>query len=249
VTAERVHQAIQNIILNRPTHIDSLLERLKEDRVRKVIEPMILGEEFTSKESDDFQYTKDLGLIRVGSDSLIKPANPIYAEVMIRRLSSEAQEALHNPKYPYRMPRYLKDGHLDMDYLMRDFQQFWHANSDIWIEKLEYREAAPHLVLMAFLQRIVNGGGQIIRELASGTGRLDLCLLYEDRKYPIELKIRYGDKYIEDGLDQTLRYMDLHCCNEGWIVVFDRRSTVNWEDKLYLRKETIDGKTVTLVGA
>jgi hypothetical protein len=249
VTAEQVHQAIQNIILNRPTHIDSLLERLKEDRVRKVIEPMILGEEFTRKESDDFQYTKDLGLIRVGSDSLIKPANPIYAEVMIRRLSSEAQEALKNPKYPYQMPRYLKDGRLDMDYLMRDFQQFWHANSAIWIDKLEYREAAPHLVLMAFLQRIVNGGGQIIRELASGTGRLDLCLIYEDRKYPIELKIRYGDKYVEDGLEQTLRYMDLHCCNEGWIVVFDRRSTVNWEDKLYMRKETIDGKTVTLVGA
>jgi hypothetical protein len=168
---------------------------------------------------------------------------------MIRKLSSQTQEELQNPKYPYQMPRYLKDGRLDMDYLMRDFQQFWHANSAIWIEKLEYREAAPHLVLMAFLQRIVNGGGQIIRELASGTGRLDLCLLYEDRKYPIELKIRYGDKYVEDGLDQTLRYMDLHCCNEGWIVVFDRRSTVSWEDKLYLRKETVNGKTVTLVGA
>ncbi|MDR0394321.1 MAG: AAA-like domain-containing protein, partial [Tannerella sp.] len=151
VTTELVHQAIQNIILNRPTHIDSLLERLKEDRVRRIIEPMILGEEFISKESDDFQYTKDLGLIRVDSDSLIKPANPIYAEVMIRRLSSEAQEALKNPKYPYQMPRYLRDGCLDMDYLMRDFQQFWHANSDIWVEKLEYREAAPHLVLMAFL--------------------------------------------------------------------------------------------------
>jgi hypothetical protein len=40
--------------------------------------------------------------------------------------------------------------------------------------------------------------------------------------------------------------MDLHCCNEGWMVVFDRRPTVKWDDKLYLEKETVNGKTVTV---
>jgi type II secretory pathway predicted ATPase ExeA len=248
VTAELVSEAIQNIILNRPTHIDSLLERLKEDRVRRIIEPMILGEEFIDKNSDDFLYTRDLGLIRV-VNSLIEPANPIYAEVIIRKLSSNMQETLQNPKYPYQLPRYLKDGRIDMDYLMRDFQHFWHANSDIWLKRYsDYPEAAPHLVMMAFLQRVVNGGGQVIRDMASGTGRLDLCLIYENLKYPIELKIRYGDKYLEEGLEQTARYMDLHCCDEGWMVVFDRRTTAKWEDKLYFKKETVDGKTVTVVG-
>jgi hypothetical protein len=248
VTAELVKEAIQNIILARPTHIDSLLERLKEERVRRIIEPMVLGEKFIPRSSDDFQYTRDLGLIRV-VNGRIEPANPIYAEVIIRKLSSDMQEELQSPEYPYQLPRYLKDGRIDMDYLMRDFQQFWHANSDIWLGKFdEYPEAAPHLVMMAFLQRVVNGGGQIIREMASGTGRLDLCLIYEDRKYPIELKIRYGDKYMEEGVEQTARYMDLHCCNEGWLVAFDRRPTVKWEDKLYFKKETLNGKTVTVVG-
>jgi hypothetical protein len=247
VTADLVSQAIQNIILNRPTHIDSLLERLKEERVRKIIEPMILGEGFIDKNSDDFLYTRDLGLIRV-VNTRITPANPIYAEVIIRKLSSNTQEELKDPKYPYQLPRYLQDGRLDMDFLMRDFQQFWHANSAIWIDMSEYKEAAPHLVMMAFLQRVVNGGGQVIRDMASGSGRLDLCLLYENQKYPIELKIRYGNKYIEEGLEQTARYMDLHCCSEGWMVVFDRRKTIKWENKLYFKKETVDGKTVTIVG-
>jgi hypothetical protein len=248
VTVDLVNKAIQNIILERPTHLDSLLERLKDGRVRRVIEPMILGEEFTLWDSDDFLYTRDLGLIRV-VNGRIEPANPIYAEVIIRKLSSNMQKTLQDPKYPYQLPRYLKDGHIDMDYLMREFQQFWHANSDIWLKRCDdYPEAAPHLVMMAFLQRVVNGGGQIIREMASGTGRLDLCLVYENRKYPIELKIRYGDKYIDDGLEKTAQYMDLHCCTEGWMVVFDRRKTVKWEDKLYFKKETVDGKTVTVVG-
>jgi hypothetical protein len=247
VTAELVNEAIQTIILNRPTHIDSLLERLKEERVHKVIEPMILGNDFVNRDSDDFLYTRDLGLIRV-VNSRIAPANPIYAEVIIRRLSSDTQGALQDPKYPYQMPRYLKDGRIDMDFLMRDFQQFWRENSEIWEERYDYKEAAPHLVMMAFLQRVANGGGQIVREMASGSGRLDLCLIYENRKYPIELKIRYGEKYLQEGLEQTARYMDLHGCNESWLVIFDRRTTVKWEDKLYFKKKTVDGKTITLVG-
>jgi hypothetical protein len=84
VTADLVSEAIQDIILARPTHIDSLLERLKEDRVRKVIEPMILGKEFIQRSSDDFLYTRDLGLIRV-VNGRIEPSNPIYAEVIIRK--------------------------------------------------------------------------------------------------------------------------------------------------------------------
>jgi Holliday junction resolvase len=247
VTAKLVNEAIQTIILNRPTHIDSLLERLKEERVCRVIEPMILGEGFINKESDDFQYTRDLGLIRV-VNSRIEPANPIYAEIIIRKLSSFTQEELKNPKYPYQMPRYLQGDKIDMDYLMRDFQQFWRENSEIWIERYKYKEAAPHLILMAFLQRVVNGGGQIIREMASGSGRLDLCLLYENRKYPIELKIRYGEKYLKEGIEQTAGYMDIHGCNEGWLLVFDRRARVKWDNKIYMKKETVDGKTVTIVG-
>jgi hypothetical protein len=188
-----------------------------------------------------------LGLIRV-VNSVIEPANPIYAEVIIRKLSSYTQVELHDPKYPYQMPRYLKDGRIDMDFLMRDFQQFWRENSNIWKKKLEYEEAAPHLVLMAFLQRVINGGGQIIREMAAGTGRLDICIVYENGKYPIELKLRRGDKSRQEGIEQTVRYMDTYGCTEGWLALFDCRTKVKWDDKIHTRKETVDGKTVTVVG-
>jgi hypothetical protein len=247
VTAAMVKEAIRTIILNRPTHIDSLLERLNENRVRRVIEPVILGNSFINKESDDFLYTRDLGLIRV-VNSVVEPANPIYAEVIIRKLSSFTQEELQDAKYPYQMPRYLQAGQIDMDYLMRDFQQFWRENSEIWLERYEYKEAAPHLILMAFLQRVINGGGQIIREMAAGTGRLDICIVYENRKYPIELKLWRGEKSLQEGLHQTARYMDTYGSAEGWLALFNRSTDASWEDKIYLRKEAVDGKTVTIVG-
>jgi type II secretory pathway predicted ATPase ExeA len=247
VTAELVYQAIQAIILRRDVHIDSLLERLKEERVRKVIEPIILGENVENQSSDDFSYVRDLGLIS-DTPRHLGLANPIYGEVIARALSYDSQKILQQTDNPYRIPRYLKNGRIDMDYLMRDFQQFWRENSAIWGNKYQYREAAPHLILMAFLQRIINGGGDIHREMAAGRGRTDLCIIYENHKYPIELKIWRGEKTLQKGLEQTARYMDVYNSAEGWLAIFDRRPDVQWEDKLYMKKETVNGKTITVIG-
>jgi hypothetical protein len=135
-----------------------------------------------------------------------------------------------------------------MDFLMRDFQQFWRENGDVYIKQYTYKEAAPHLIMMAFLQRVINGGGQLFRDMAAGRGRLDLCLVYKGQKYPIELKIRYGQKYLEKGLEQTACYMDIYGCNEGWLAIFDRRVRVKWDDKIYMKKKTVKGKKITIVG-
>ena len=247
VTAELVYEAIQTIILRRDTHIDSLLERLKEERVRKIIEPLVMGSDAPiDRLSDDYQYVCDLGLIKNGGK--ITPSNPIYGEVIARSLSLNYQNDLGAEKYPYQIPRYLRNNLLDMDYLMKDFQQFWRENSAIWEKKYQYQEAAPHLILMAFLQRILNGGGQIIREMAAGSGRTDLCVVYESGKYPIELKIRRGDKTLQEGLVQTAEYMDTFGCKDGWLAIFDQRPKMSWDEKIYMKKEMVDGKTVTVIG-
>jgi hypothetical protein len=52
--------------------------------------------------------------------------------------------------------------------LLKAFQEFLRENSEIWVEKYEYKEAAPHLILQAFLQRVIKRGGEIIRKYASG---------------------------------------------------------------------------------
>jgi hypothetical protein len=242
-----VTTAIQTIILRRDTHIDSLLERLKEERVRRIIEPVITGEGSIDRLSDDYLYTCDLGLIRNVS-GVIEPSNPIYAEVIVRALSYTSQEELRDEKYPYRMPRYLKAGRIDMNLLMRDFQTFWRENSDVWVERYDYKEAAPHLILQAFLQRVINGGGSIHREMAAGRDRLDLCVEFEGRKYPIELKLLRTANTQDRGLPQILRYMDTLGCTEGWLLIFDRRPDVAWDDKIYFKQEVMEGKTVYVAG-
>ena len=230
VTQEMVEKAVHAIILRRDVHIDSLMERLHEDRVRKVIEPVITGSEnIISLSADDTLYCMDLGLLKIAAGELIV-SNPVYREVFIRMLTQDTQFNLIS-KIPA-TPWLLQDG-INMSGLLKAFQEFWRENSEIWAEKYEYKEAAPHLILQAFLQRVVNGGGEILREYASGRRRFDLCVKYAGKKYPIELKLRYGNRTEQDGLEQLGAYMDNAGEHEGWLVIFDRESDKSWEQKIY----------------
>ena len=135
-----------------------------------------------------------------------------------------------------------------MNLLLKDFQQFWRENSDIWIEKYQYKEAAPHLILQAFLQRIINSGGKVSREMAEGTKRLDLCVQYREAKYPIELKLRYGEKTYQEGQNQLADYMEKLGSIEGWLIVFDRRKKTPWSEKIFWKTQEVKGKTIHIVG-
>jgi len=239
-----VEQAVQTIILRRDTHIDSLMERLKEARVQRIVEPVIVGKnQGYSVLDDDYQYVLDLGLLRYTEGQII-PSNPIYGEVIIRTLSSRSQMEMAALQFP----SYLMDGKLDMKQLLSDFQQFWRENSEVWVKRYQYVEAAPHLTLQAFLQKVVNHGASVTREMASGAGRLDLYIHYQGLNYPIELKIRYGEKTYKEWQKQLVNYMDKLSCSEGWLLVFDRRKTVSWDEKIFWQTKLIANKTVHLIG-
>lgn len=244
VTVEHMIQSSQTLILRRDTHFDSLLERLKENRVRRVVEPMILGGiDDYDWEEDDFQYVMDLGILK-NVKGTISPANPIYKEIIIRTLSKTTQSKLDESL----TNKWLSPEGIDMNHLLKEFQQFWRENSDIWVERFQYKEAAPHLILQAFLQRVINGGGYIHREYASGRKRLDLCVEYEGKKYPIELKLNYGEKTLKDGLVQLTEYMDFFGQSEGWLIIFDRKSDKSWDEKIYWNTHMNNGKTIHVLG-
>ncbi|GBU23470.1 hypothetical protein R83H12_00081 [Fibrobacteria bacterium R8-3-H12] len=240
ITQEMASTAINNIILARGTHFDSLMERLREERVRKVIQPLILGEE-ADRTTDNYLYAKDLGLIREFNGK-VEPANPIYAEVIIRTITCTAQEAIKNSNPNSDLPKYVVGRKIDITNLLKEFQSFWRENSEVIWDELyeeglrEYKEASPHLVLQAFLQRVINGGGHISREMALGKKRADICIEWEGQKYPIEIKILRNSNSIPDGLVQLPAYMDRCGADKGWLVVFDRGVEKSWEEKLYVRE-------------
>ena len=249
VVAAHIDAAADILGKRRETHIESLLSRLREPRIKKIIEPVLTGDMGEVELlDDDTQYCLDLGLVvperihRSGLPEGLKPANPIYHEVMIRMLNYTFQTRL-----PSELDGRWMDGkRMDMTGLLKAFQEFWRKNSEAGLERCEYKEAWPHLVLQAFLQRVVNGGAHIGRESALGRGRADLCVEYAGRHYPIELKTaKPGAR--AGGVAQTARYMDRCGAREGWLVIFDRDPAKPWEEKITWTTEELPGNKVVHV--
>ena len=142
-----------------------------------------------------------------------------------------------------------EDGTLDMPKLMIAWQKFWRQDGHLAAAGLGYRESGPHLMLMAFLQRIVNGGGHIEREYALGRGALDLWVEFGGEQHVIEVKLRRDTQTEEEAYEQVLRYLDHLEMKEGWLVLFDLRKELSWADKLFIRDEQRDGKLIHVVGA
>src|SRR6056297_4174425 len=84
------------LIIRRDTHIDQLADKLKEDRVRRIIEPILAGEEFDAGVfNTDVEYCKDLGLIKRTEEGY-RIANAIYREVIPRELGYMTQLSLES---------------------------------------------------------------------------------------------------------------------------------------------------------
>ena len=226
VTARHVDEAKEILIQRQDTHLDSLAERLREPRVRRVIEPILAGTSIADVPEDDIRFVVDLGLCRLSGGGGLVIANPIYREVLPRVLSSTTTASL-----PAIHPSWLTpNGTLDTGKLLDAFLAFWRRHGQPLFASVPYHEIAPHLVLMAFLHRVVNGGGTLEREYAIGSGRMDLCLRYghgdDEVVLGIEMKVwRDGEK---DPLSEGLEQLDGYLCGlglpGGWLVVFDRRT-------------------------
>jgi len=172
-------------------------------------------------------------------------ANALYQEIIPRELTWSTQVTIAQNSIWYIRP----DGGLDLPKLLAAFQQFFREHADSWLERFDYKEAGPQLLLQAFLQRIVNGGGRIDREYGLGRKRTDLLLqwpldtaqgfLGPVQRVVIELKLLHKslDATLREGLAQTADYLDRTSASESHLLIFDRRPGIAWEQKIFQREE------------
>ena len=251
ISEHDVFEAREALILRRETHLDQLADKLREPRVRRVIEPLLSGGD-ARYDDRDREYVRDLGL--VAPDPPLRFANPVYGEVVPRELTWVLQDRIPEPAAWYVRP----DGRLDIDALLAAFQDFFRQNSEHWIRRAQYTEAGPQLVLQAFLHRVVNATGRIEREYALGSRRVDLLVVWpreegrEDR-IVVECKLvkegRSLSRTVDEGLEQTRRYMDISGTDDGHLVVFDLRPGRSWADRVYLEERDHQGARITVWGA
>jgi hypothetical protein len=252
VTAVDLDKAKDLLIRRQDTHLDSLGESLQDPRIRQLIEPMLIGGLApTALPEDDIRYAVDLGLVRHSELGGLVIANPIYREIIPRKLTVSPRAAM-----PQIQPTWLRpDGSLDLDRLLQAFILFWQRHGEPLMKTAPYHEAAPHLVLMSFLDRVANGGGVVEREYATGSGRLDVWLRYGAVTLAVEIKVWAPGE--PDPLAEGLSQLDSYCArllpSAAWLVLFDRRPVGRRRKRLAIgepqKMRTPAGRDVLVVRA
>lgn len=248
IEAANVEAAAQELVRRQDTHLDSLAARLAEPRVRQIVAPMIAGDlAARAWPQDDVRFALDLGLLR--DENGLQIANPIYRQIVARTLAESTRVQL-----AFVTPAWLgEDGRLSPERALSAFLAFWRQNAEPLFRSASYHEIAPHLVLMAWLDRVANGGGRVEREYAIGSRRLDLLLVHGDVRLAIEAKAWHDGRPDprNDGLAQLDHYLAGLGLDTGWLVVFDARTgRVPVEDRTSSEPATTPaGRQVTLVRA
>ena len=255
ITRDHVEEAKERLILARATHLDSLLSKLNQPRVKRILEPILAGElHIGDAYDDDASYVRDLGLVAPGKP--LRIANPIYREVIVRVLLGSSEDNVLAEPLSFVLP----DGRLDFERILREFAEFWREHGEVLAAGVSYHEVAPQLVLMAFLQRVVNGGGFIDREYGIGRGRIDLLVRWPHRaadggravqRQAIELKV-WRDKMkdpLAKGLVQLDGYLERMGLDTGVLVIFDRRAAAEDLETRTRFEEAVTpgGRKVTLL--
>lgn len=256
ITPEYVDEAKERLVLARATHLDALAARLNEPRVRRFIEPLIAGGQVTPDPTynDDVSYVRDLGLIRQSGPLAI--ANPIYKEVIVRVLNAYARDSVTAEPRSFLLP----DGRLDFGKVLEEFAAFWREHGEILVRGEAYHEVAPQLIFVAFLQRIVNGGGFVDCEYGVGRGRIDVLVRkpYTDadgkpatQREAVELKVRrqHQGNPLKKGLTQLDEYLVRLGADSGTLLIFDRRPSAvrRPPNPEITRTRTPNGREITLL--
>ena len=258
ITIAHFDDAAQRLIQTRATHLDSLASKLNEERVRRVIAPILAGSMLTPDAvyNDDILYVRDLGLI--APNAPLRIANPIYREVIVRVLGSiTADTIVFN-----RLSFVDEMGALKVDIILSEFALWWKEHAEAMLRGHVYHEVAAQIVFMAWLHRVVNGGGIIDREYGVGRGRIDILIrwplpktknLLQWQKSAFELKVWAEGKPdpMQQGLLQLESYLDDLSLTEGTLVIFDRRPNAkpSAERTLLTPTQTPKGYRVTLLRA
>ena len=123
------------------------------------------------------------------------------------------------------------------------------------------QEAGAQLVLEAFLQKVINGGGRVTQEYPFEQRRADLSIQWPQGRrwhaarasqHVIECRtLRSGrglNSTVEKDLRQTAWCIDRYGAESGHLLVFDQRPNKSWEERIFRRRERAGETPVTVWG-
>ncbi len=226
------------------TNFDDLDKNLENnDDLYNIVNGIVIqGENFRFNVSDPvIAKGKTFGILSPGPTGQCDISNKIYEfrildYMLSKQKTNEAQLNL------YASTKFKGNGELNILMILEKFQLFMkehHSSKDN-----KFLEKNGRLLLMSFLRPIINGQGYMFKEnVTSEDRKMDLVVTYNNKRYVIELKIWYGEKYLSDGIEQLSDYLDSYSLDTGFILIYNFNKNKKYETK----EVEHDSKKITAV--
>ena len=240
ITAQDVEKGIKNLLKERNSHFDNLLEKAKlykETFVRITFN----GVDY-NPDDEDQSWLEQYGLINEKNDKAVV-ANAIYKRRFLKAFFHESGATADTSLKAY----FTSDGFLNMEAILSDFEEYiMQIGVNAFYTSQKPYEKTGQFLLSAWLYQFVEGGkGELRLEPPTGLGRIDILLIYQGHKYIIETKINRSslDKTVEKAIDQLCgKYLLTEQADEGYVVIFDLKTKVG--ELCTPRKHIVEGKEI-----
>jgi len=228
IRLEHAERAIQELLALPNPNFDSVFKNARHPKVLPVVLDLLEGKQRAYKiQSDAIRLGVKYGVFAARDRQLIL-GNQIYAQALYQHFEEDLEE--------FDVSALVVDnrvqganGHLDFRRVLDKFQAFMKAKGAAVSKHRDFREATGQLLLLSYLDLLVNGKGWTFKEPQSGDGRIDVVCCYGRQKEIVELKLWYGERRYYAGLAQLARYLDREGLDHGYLFVFDRRENVKRE--------------------
>ena len=172
---------------------------------------------------------KTFGILSQNKKGQCDVSNKIYEYRIIDYMLSK-QSTNESQLDLYATTKFKENGNLNILMILEKFQLFMkehHSSKDN-----KFLEKNGRLLLMSFLRPIINGQGFLFKENVTAEDRkMDLVITFNDKRYVIELKIWYGEKYLSDGIEQLCDYLDSYSLDTGHILIFNFNKNKTYETR------------------
>ncbi|MEK7728180.1 MAG: hypothetical protein AAB354_07170, partial [candidate division KSB1 bacterium] len=222
ISLAHAEAAIRKLVASRNANFESLYRNAQKREILPVILDLLLGRrrEFNIH-ADNIDLGVRYGIFLEANQQLVL-GNPIYAQVLYKHFKDELEnEGIQKLVESNRL--HTSSGELDFPVVIEKFQTFMKAKGATLVQHPTFKEATAQLLFLSYLDLLVNGKGWTFKEVASGTGRIDVLCVYGEQKEVVELKLWYGARRYNEGLEQLAAYLESENLKRGYLLVFDRR--------------------------
>ncbi len=249
ITPIHYFKAHRQLLRERNTNIEHLLANIRRDRRFERLLLRIASYERGLPFSLDNEIINELaiyGVIAEGADGMCEILNPIYQHRILQTFKpaiNGLEDEYFSEENGDDFVDYLtRDGVIEMGALLDNFQAFI-ARVGFRILQVPDtpREYVGQHLLYAYLDHFVQTvGAHMFLEVQTGRGRIDLLIVYDQRKYIVETKIWEGNRYYQAGKKRLAAYLKSEGAQEGYYIVFDHRNNPT----AHVETETIEDLTI-----